>query len=179
MQSALIRYAPDYLIAGDSWRITVKGLASGAWARLDYRPVDEGGLFQRYSTTGQFADQAANAAYGPDIRLTGLALDQSTLQPGQLLRVRLDWEFARPASKTVTIDLWLESGEYVLAAATDSYEASVFEAGRWSTYHTLTLDREAWSGPVTLRVGVIVSSGVIARLPVATLDVTARCLAGC
>ncbi len=174
VQSALIRYAPDCLVIRGVSRVTAKGLASGAWARLDYRPIDEWGLFRRYSTIGSFVAQPANAVYGTDIRLVGLALDQSTLQPGQLLRVRLDWEFARPASRPVTIDLWLESGEYVLAAATDSYEASVFEAGRWSTYHTLTLEPEAWPGPVTLRVGVIVSNGVIARLPVATLDVTAR-----
>ncbi len=174
IQSTLIRYAPDLLITTDSARIPAKSLSTGGWAYLDYRPIDRPGMYIRYTEVGHFADQPANVPYGLDVRLVGLALDQASLRPGQLLRVRLDWDLARPASKPITIDLRLESGEFVLAHSHDEYAPSIFEAGRWSTYHTLLLSNEAWPGPVTLNVGVIVSDGTIARAPVATLNVTTR-----
>ncbi len=174
IQSMLIRYAPEILITSDSGRIPAKALTQSSWARLDYRPIDRSGTYLRYTSIGNFAERQVQVAYGLDIRLVGMALDQESLRPGQLLRVRLDWEFIRPATKPITVDLWLESGEYVLAHTTDEYAPSMFEAGRWSTYHTLTLSPDAWPGPVTLTAGVIVSDGIINRAPIASLDVTAR-----
>ncbi len=114
IQSMLVRYAPDVISIEGGGRVSADDLSSGAVVRLDYR-TDGSGIFVRKSSIGQFRDYPANAVYGPDIVLSGLALDQSTLKPGQLLRVRLDWQFSRAASKPVTVDLRLRSGEYLLA----------------------------------------------------------------
>src|SRR5207248_1528305 len=40
-QSILIRYAPDMLIVRDFERISIKDLTYSAWARLDYRPIED------------------------------------------------------------------------------------------------------------------------------------------
>jgi hypothetical protein len=173
-QSMLIRYAPEILVTTESGRISAKALAQGPWARLDYRPIDRSGMYLRYTDVGQFADRQVQVPYGLDIRLVGMALDQESLRPGQLLRIRLDWEFIRPATKPITVDLWLESGEYVLAHSADEYAPGIFEAGPWSTYQTLTLSADAWPGPVALVAGVIVNDGVINRAPIAQLDVKPR-----
>jgi hypothetical protein len=172
IQSMLIRYAPDILITTDTGRIPAQDLASGAWARLDYRLIENPNTYRRYSQIGNFVAQRADIPYGPDIRLVGYALDQPSLRPGQLVRVRLDWILARPASKPITVDLWLESGDYVFAHATDEFASSIFEAGQWSTYHTLVVDRAAWPGVLTLRVGLIVSDGVVERAGVTKVNLT-------
>jgi hypothetical protein len=169
IQSAVIKYAPDVIIEGG--RVTAKTLSSDALARLNYRLVDNNGMYQRQTELGTFTDQAVNTAFGPDIKLVGYALDQSSLAPGRLLRVRLDWEYARPASRPIDIDLRLDSDMYVLAHASDEYVPSVLLIGRWSTYHTLTLSPEAWPGPVTLNVGVIVNGGTVTRVPLTVLNV--------
>jgi hypothetical protein len=172
IQSALIRYAPEILFTDESSSIRPDRLTSGPWARLDYRPMSENApdIYQRHAKIGEFVDRQVSAAYGTDIQLIGMALDQSILTPGRLVRVRLDWKFARPPSKPVTIDVWVVDGDSVHARTTDEFAARVFE-NEWSTYHTLTLAKDAWPGPVTVMVGVIVSDGVIARVPVAMLDV--------
>jgi hypothetical protein len=172
IQSMLIRYAPDILITTDTGRIPAQGLVAGAWARLGYRLIENPNTYRRYSQIGNFVAQRADIPYGPDIRLVGYALDQLSLRPGQLVRVRLDWALARPASKPITVDLWLESGDYVFAHATDEFASSVFEAGQWSTYHTLVVDRAAWPGLLTLRVGLIVNDGVIGRAGVTKVSLT-------
>lgn len=172
IQSMLIRYAPDILITTDRGRIPAQDLASGAWARLGYRLTANPNTYRRYSQIGSFNGQQADIAYGPDIRLVGYALDQPSLRPGQLVRVRLDWDLARPASKPISVDLWLESGDYVFAHATDEFASNVFEAGQWSTYHTLVVDRTAWPGLLTLRVGLIVNDGVVRRVGVTQINLT-------
>jgi hypothetical protein len=162
IRSMQVRYTPE-IYASDR-------LKNGSQSRFDLRSYDSVILGECHAEFNKFVNRQVNAAYGTDIQLVGMALDQSTLTPGQLVRVRLDWKFARPASKPVTIDVWLVSGDYVHARTTDEFAAHVF-ADEWSTYHALTLAKDAWPGPVTVMVGVIVSDGVIARVPVATLDV--------
>jgi hypothetical protein len=172
-QSALIRYAPDWLLTDDNTVISVEALATNAaWVRLGYAPVaGTEGAFQRKTTIGQFVDQPVSADFGPDIRLVGAALDQPVLKPGQLVRVRLDWDFARPASRPVTVELRLAGPDREVASAADEYEPRVFRAGPWSTYHTLIVAPDAASGPAQLFVSVMVNNGTVARRVVAKIDI--------
>jgi hypothetical protein len=174
IQSALIRYAPDVLIMDGTGRINPEQLFTGSWVRLDYRLLDRSIVYKRNTPIGTFIDQPANVPYGPDMRLVGLALDQTSLRPGQLLRVRLDWEFAHPADRPVTVDLQLTADNKSLAQARDEFAPSVFQAGPWSTFHTITLADDAQPGSLTLDVAVIVNDGTVARVPVATLTAVPR-----
>ncbi|MCC7447204.1 MAG: hypothetical protein IT324_07295 [Anaerolineae bacterium] len=171
-RSLLIRYAPETLIVYNS--PPQDRFSASAWTQLDYRPANKEYMFRRNALIGTFVDQPANIPYGPDMRLVGLALDQSSLRPGQLLRVRLDWELARPADRPVTVDLQLTADNKSLAQARDEFAPSVFQAGRWSTYHTITLADDAQPGSLALNVAVIVNDGTVARVPVATLSATPR-----
>ncbi|MEP7286270.1 MAG: hypothetical protein ABI947_10935 [Chloroflexota bacterium] len=171
VQSSLIRYAPDVLLTTPTGRIRPTDLRAGAWARLNYQPGSEPNIYVRKAIIGQFVDLPTNFRYGPDIQLTGLAIDQTSLQPGQLLRVRLDWQLSRAASKPVTVDVRLSSGDYLLAHSRDTFEPSIFKVGAWSTYHTLTIIKDAWAGPVSLDAGLIVSEGLVGRNPLTTLEI--------
>jgi hypothetical protein len=176
IQSALIRYVPDAIVTGNAGRLRVRDLNSPAVARLGYHVGDLSHVYIRGAAIGSFGDIPATANFGPDIKLSGAALDQTSLKPGQLLRVRLDWQFARPASRDVTVDLWLVSGQgdqYILAHASDTYVPSIFRAGPYSTYHALTVVESAWSGPVTLQAAIVINNGVAARVPIATLNINA------
>lgn len=169
-QSLLIRYAPDVIVG----RSVKSELMTAPIMRLDYQSTDNGDIFIRKSEPGKFRTIDAKGQFGTDIRLVGAAVDQSTLKPGQMLRVRLDWQFARFASRPITVDLWLRDGDFLLAHSTDNYtdKDNIFIPGAWSTYHTLKVIDQAWSAPATLEVAVIVSDGVIARIPLTTLEVT-------
>jgi hypothetical protein len=169
-QSLLIRYAPDVSI-GQSAK---SELALAPIARLDYQSTGDNDIYVRRSEPGKFRTIQATGQFGTDIRLVSAAVDQSSLVPGQVLRVRLDWQFARFASRPITVDLWLRDGDYLLAHSTDDYtdKDNIFIPGKWSTYHTLKVIDQAWSAPAILEVAVIVSDGVIARIPLTTLEIT-------
>ncbi len=173
IQSILVRYAPDVMYVGESGKINADTISSFG-KQLSYRQTDQPGFYKRSIPIGTFVDQPVNIPYGPDIWLVGLALDQPSLRLGQLLRVRLDWELPRPADRPVTVDLQLTADNKTLAQARDEFAPSVFQAGRWSTYHTLTLADNAQPGSLALNVAVIVNDGTIARVPVVTLNATDR-----
>jgi hypothetical protein len=180
-QSMLIRFAPDVVFASTNTRIKPADLTTGLLKLLKYTPSPdtEAGtsMFVRNVKLGEFAPTVALSdplsIYGPDIRLTGYSLDQARLMPGQVMRMRLDWLLNRPASKVVTVDIWLRSGDYILAHAHDTYDQTVFRAGPYSTYHALVpiSDAGAWAGPVTVDVAVIVSDGAIARHTIAQIEI--------
>jgi hypothetical protein len=170
-QSMLIRYAPDALIATDSDRISADDLIHGPWAALDYHIDNETGVFVRNALIGEFVDHAANVSFGPDIKLVGYAVDQTSLKPGQMMRVRLDWQFTHAANRPVQIDLRLASGDFLRGHITDNYEPGIFLAGPWSTYHTLTANTQAWPGPVDLEVGVLVNGSPIKHDAVGQLTI--------
>ncbi len=176
LQSALIRYAPDLLVPDSSSALEPEILTTNQGVkRLGYVAVNQTDeqkyVFRRSTTIGQFVDQPVSADFGPDIRLVGAALDQPALKPGQLVRVRLDWDFARPATRPVTVELRLSGPDREVASAADEYEPRVFRAGPWSTYHTLTVAPDAASGPAQLFVSVIVNNGTVARQVVARIDI--------
>jgi hypothetical protein len=168
-QSMLIRFAPDIVMLNAS-RIQPRDLTAGSLGILNYQSLDTT-QFQRHSRIDSFRDYAVQAVFGTDIELVGAALDHPTLAPGDVLRVRLDWQVARPASLPVDIDLRLRSDEFLLAHVQDSYEPRLFGSGTWSTYHLLSVLDSAWSGPVVLEAAVIVSDGTIARIPITTINI--------
>jgi len=174
IESILTRYGPDVLFIGGKGEVKSDKPLTQWGIRLVYNLIEEPGFFKRSVPIGTFVDQPANIPYGPDMRLVGLALDQPSLKPGQLLRVRLDWELARPADRPVTVDLQLTADNKTLAQARDEFAPSVFQAGRWSTYHTITLADNVQPGSLALNVAVIVNDGTVARVPVAMLMAVPR-----
>jgi hypothetical protein len=163
-RSILIHYAPDFLpSAQDSAQAEL--LDPDLLALLGYQKVGETGFYQRSKPIGQFVSQPADVPYGPDIRLTGLALDE---QAG-LLRVRLDWQLDRPASKPVTVELRLAGDKGEITAARDDVAPGVLPAGASSTYHALSIPAESAPGQATLQIGLIISNGLVARAPVAQI----------
>jgi hypothetical protein len=182
--SMLIRFAPDVVFADPYSRIKPDDLTDGSIKLFGYRAAQAevmqgdsaaGTMFLREAKLGEFAPTVMISEplsiYGPDIRLTGYSLDQTRIAPNQAMRIRLDWLMNRSASKPITVDIWLRSGDYILAHARDTFDQAVFRAGPYSTYHVLAPIQDAWAGPVSVDVAVIVSDGAIARHSIAQVEI--------
>ncbi|HVO42465.1 MAG TPA: hypothetical protein VMT34_07570 [Aggregatilineales bacterium] len=167
--SALVRYVPDRILPDP--RFSIHDLTNDPnWKRLGYEAQADGS-YVRTRAIGAFQDRPADAIFGPDLRLTGIALDQAVLRPGAIVRIRLDWRIARAASLPVTVRLRLEDGDWIYAANDDQRPQPTFAAGDYSTYHVLTLDSDAPPADYDLTIGVLIGDGIIGPVRVATVTV--------
>lgn len=174
-RSALVRYAPDMfrLPAANPWDEVLL-------ARLDYRPDAAPGMLRLRMPLGPFApssaapDEPMNISFGPHIRLTGMALDRVSVEPGGVVRIRLDWMLARSATTPVSVDLRLADAQGLAEDIRDEIAPGVLREGAWSTYHALVVPPSSLPGEARLTLGVRVGSGLIARIDLASLTVVGR-----
>jgi hypothetical protein len=173
--SVLVRYAPDAVYA-DLSSCADSFSESSAWHILSYRAVPfwrdinasdsvEAVYYRRAYPIGTFADHRANLPYGLDLRLVGYAIDQTGIASGYPVRVRLDWQIARPASRPITVEL-----RFGGATFRDTFAAGVFRAGTYSTYHAISAP--VASGDVPISLAVIVNNGTVDRHDITTIRVT-------
>jgi len=169
----LIRYAPKLIVDHEPSPMDVD---DPALKQLNYAklPQDESPLtlYAGAAGTGNFVDQSADVTYGPDIRLTGFAFDHSAIKAGDTLRLRLDWEFARPASRSVTVELRLQNDQGTVVEVREDLDAALFPAGPYSSYHLVTVPTAVTAGSLRLQAAVIINKGLLDRVTLATLPVS-------
>lgn len=176
-RSILVSRAPDVLTLPVSWLDDAPSLRE-TLTRLDYEVYDQAsGTYLRVVNpqAGPFRPEQRDLAFGPDIRLTGIALDQMEIAPDSVLRLRLDWQIARPASRPVGVDLRLitPADEGEIAAIRDEIAPGVFRAGAWSTYHALRAARftQGQAQKADLWLALSVNDGTIARVKIAEIAI--------
>jgi hypothetical protein len=172
LASALAHYAPDIILPDPNFSISDLK-ATQNWRRLGYQQNETGAWIRTRSVGAGFTTQPLDIAFGPDLRLQGIAFDRDGATAGDVIRVRLDWAIAHSTSQNITLALRLEDGDWVYASVDDTFEQQVFASGTYSTYHVLTLDQNAPAARYDLSVGVLVGDGYIKRAPVAQFDVKA------
>src|SRR5439155_2328082 len=107
-----------------------------------------------------------------DLHLSNVAIG-NTLHPGDLVRVRLDWELAYQPSFDVEIKLTLlnEQGAPVAGMPIDRVPPDQWHVGKVSTYHLITLPNETPAGKLSLYLGVGIRAGSMGELKVAEVSV--------
>jgi hypothetical protein len=170
-RSILIRYLPDLLQNEErdfAWA------ASADLEQLGYVPLDGeppalwNGAWKRTAPVAPFEEHAIGADFGPDVHLTGFALDVANAHPGGYFRLRLDWLLARPATRSIFAEMRLARGAETetFTLKRDEIEPSVLRAGPWSTYHAVNIPPGTAPGDYALDLAVIINNGTagVARL---------------
>ncbi len=104
--------------------------------RYAYGPVT---VYRRTAEARPLVETATDLTFGP-LRLVGLATDAADLPAGGPIRVRLDWEVARPEELPERLRIVLSIPEAGDTPNADREIAPGGAGGRFSTWHTLVLD---------------------------------------
>jgi hypothetical protein len=165
----MFRYAPDVVVLRDGESVGWENFAttyalmyrSGAlsvyqrvvnWSAMDDHGVD-------LNLSARFDRQ--------DMRLVNVGIGR-LLRPGDLVRVRLDWQLRYVPRQTVEIKLNLLGDDGLpVAGAIDRLPAEVWQQGDFSTYHLMVLPANVPAGDLRLFLGVDVNAGSLADLQVA------------
>jgi hypothetical protein len=115
----------------------------------------------------------SGAHFGDFITLKGYALSAATLQPGDVLQVRLDWQTDAPLATPYKVFLQLLNSDGILVAQRDSepgggsQPTTAWKPGETLTdLHGLTIPSDLPSGEYQLIVGLYNRDDPSARLPV-------------
>jgi hypothetical protein len=133
---------------------------------VNFAPLDNHGVDVNYSVGTERAD----------LRLTNVAIG-NTLHPGDLVRIRLDWELAYMPSPSQLIEIKLnlvnEQAGQPVAGILDKLPPERWRAGKMSTYHAVLLPRElpADVSKLALYLGVTIRGAVNPDLRVAEASV--------
>ncbi|MCC7207506.1 MAG: hypothetical protein IT323_09375 [Anaerolineae bacterium] len=172
-RSVLVRYAPDVIglgLYGDVWTeesaFAPLGYAPLAWESSPFTDV-----WRRTVPIGPFEDHALDAAFGPDVSLTGVALDRANARPGGFFRLRLDWNLARPAARSLFAEARLAGGDTLFTLQRDEIEPSVLRAGPWSTYHAIGIPADVAPGEYGLDLAVIINNGTAGTARLASVSI--------
>ena len=93
-------------------------------------------------------------------------------RPGDMLRVRLDWQLAYAATHEVDITLrLLDPSGKPFAVTFDKLPTEDWHAGHISTYHALVLPNNTPEGSMTLELAVAYSNGDLGTQNIATVTV--------
>jgi hypothetical protein len=169
-----LRYAPDIVVLNDA------AAAPWQWFKTTYAQVYTAGDRSVYHRVVNFApldDHGVNVNFSAklgrdDLHLSNVAIGNA-LHPGDLVRVRLDWELAYQPSFDVEIKLTLlnEQGAPVAGMPIDRLSPDQWRVGKVSTYHLITLPGDAPAGKLRVYLGVGIRAGVLDELQVAEVNV--------
>lgn len=181
-QSLVVAFAPGYFYYNtldESFsNLSVSGQQMTALAYVsqpvlpDVPGVRQGDvLLRRESLPGTFGDSLpVDLAFGADLRLTSYAVDRVRIQPGQVVRVRLDWELDQAPKKDMDVYITMLSGSG--SPVTSVY--SRFPPENWeplslSTYQVLAVPEDAESGPLNVFITVGYDAGTLGQHRLAAL----------
>ncbi len=169
-----LRYAPDVVTLRDDTPVPWQ------WFKTTYAQTHTEGDAAVYQRVVNFApldnhsvDVNFSAKLGrSDLHLSNVAIGQ-TLHPGDLVRIRLDWEVAYQPSFDVEIKLNLlnDQGQVVAGMPIDHVPPTQWPVGKVSTYHLITLPNDAPAGRLSLYLGVGIRAGSLGELKVAEVNV--------
>jgi hypothetical protein len=133
---------------------------------VNFAPLDNHGVDVNYSVGTERTD----------LRLTNVAIGNA-LHPGDLVRIRLDWELGYTPNPTQLIEIKLnlvnEQAGQPIAGILDKLPPERWRAGKISTYHAILLpsDLPADASKLALYLGVTIRGAVNGDLRVAEVSV--------
>jgi hypothetical protein len=169
----VIRNAPDVVVLREGLSMPWPGFAT-TYARMEQ--IGNLTIYQRVVNWGGLDDHGVDVNFSDkvgrqDLRLNNVAIG-NLLHPGDLVRVRLDWELAYAPSFDVEIKLdLLDANNKGVGGVLDKLPPAAWHTGRMSTYHALTLSGEAQDGRISLFLNVGIRAGSMGTLKVAEVSV--------
>lgn len=168
----MARHAPDVIVLRDGVNIPWAGFAT-SYAKMT--SVGNLSVYFRVVNWSAFADHGVDVNFSAklgreDIRLVNVGLG-NTLRPGDLVRVRLDWVIAYPLRFPLDLKLDLLPYNGPGASVQETIPASVLTPGTVSTYHILSLPKDAAEGRIRLFINLGARGGTYGVLQVAEVDV--------
>jgi len=168
-QAFFVKYAPDALF--DAGTVT--------WSA--FKTTYSGGddpcvLHLRAVNFAPFDDHGVDVRLGRgDLHLSNVAIG-NTLHPGDLARVRLDWDVVYLPLAPIDVKLDLVDVSYKdIVQVRDSIPASAWRVGRTPTYHVFSLPGGVAGGKVGLLLSVYYRAGTFVEgLKVAEVEVTSE-----
>lgn len=183
-QSLIIAAAPGFIyFNAENGPLAGFDLRSPALAALHYRKeldlrVDPGQrigdeLWIRRESSPDFGDtHTVNLDFGPDMRLKSYATDHTRMQPGDSVRVRLDWQLTRPPRSEITVLMsLLDINELPIVSIFPVFPAENWQPLHVSTYHVMAVPEDAEPGIVALQVALDYKAAILGRNKLATLVV--------
>jgi hypothetical protein len=181
-ESLMVALAPDYLYV-NTLNQPFSGLdfASQEMRDLAYAPQQgveeipgarEGDqLWRRENPVGVFGStQAVRLDFGQDARLIGYALDRARLRPGEIARVRLDWQLDRPPQGDVDVHLTVLNGESTpVSAIYTRFSPADWRSLTLSTYQVIRLPGDGPPGLLDLFITVGYEAGTLGQYRLASL----------
>lgn len=168
----ILRDLPDYLMLRDQDLSAVEGRE---WFQRGYR-FFEGStwVYERIiSSRGDFSPtRPTDLPAGEGLRLTGYAVDQSSLMPGSPFRVRLDWESGAILAPYQIEAVLIQPPDLTFATGTLDLLSARWRGGTFSTYHWLfPKERPYAPGMIPLLVTVKYNDGRTASGVIGSLKV--------
>lgn len=173
-QSMLVMLAPDYLYLTPNGRFADFDFDGGNLEALNYvRILDDAPftIWHRKSVVGSFDNiQPRFIEFRPDVHITGFATDKSRVSPGDVVRVRLNWQLDYPPEDAVGLNLSLVDIEGQAAGQV----IAMFPKENWQpldigTYHALRISDTASPGVYQLVVAVEYIAGLLGEHSVGEL----------
>jgi hypothetical protein len=170
-QSLLVALASDYILLDPTGTLSEIDMDAIGVQALAYEQVNAslpGGntvLWQREAEITDKLDSVhtVDVAFGPDVTLT--AWDASSLRfaPGEVVRLRLDWQFARSPQDTLGINIsLLDTSGNAVASIFPVHPASGWPL-RVSTYHALQIPANALPGVLRVQITLDYRAGILGR----------------
>ena len=174
LASAIIRYAPDYIITSNEQAddAEITQVLNSAYELLIQ--LAEHRIYRRRNEVGDFESmRTRHIAFTPETQITAIGLDRTQLLPEDTLRIRLDWQLQRSPELDLGVRLQLidfdgdvvGSSERTLPPATWSQQAT-------STYHMININENAERGAAALLATLEYRAGILGTQQVARVLIT-------
>jgi hypothetical protein len=135
-------------------------------------PMGEGDqLWVRNSNIGEFGDtQPLDIDYSADVTLLSYAVDNTRLRPGEAVRVRLDWQLARPPTSPMGVYVsLLDVNGTPIVSIFPRFEPQAWKPLELSTYHALLIPADAQPGLLNLSVTLDYKAATLAQATIGSV----------
>ena len=170
----LIEIVPDYVYLSDESQAT-NLFENPALAPLRYELIHSNlNLWQRQATVSDFQPaQPIHINYRPDVQLVSWSTDKMRVEPGNAVRLRLDWQLDQQPKQPVGLNLSLIDfdGNMITNVQTQT-EASLWADETLSTYHAFHIPLEAAHGIANIRLSVEYQAGLLGEYNIGTIAIS-------
>jgi hypothetical protein len=148
--SPIVWAAPDYVIT-DTNPVDAPDVAA-----LDYQNAHDN-LYVRRQAVGEFGDvETMTLPFGPEVRINGVADDRDRANPGDVIRLRLDWDLVQPPRQgplTLNLSVIDYQGQPI-ATTFPQRNNAVWQTDTLTTYHAIRLPDDAAPGVYDVSISV-------------------------
>jgi hypothetical protein len=176
-----LQFAPDVLVLREGTEVSWSNFATTYSQANVYAAIGDQVVYRTVVNFARLDNHGVDVNYSiiagrSDLRLTNVAIG-NTLHPGDLVRIRLDWELAYAPSPAQAFEIKLnlvneQTGQPV-GGILDKLPPERWHAGKMSTYHAFLLPRDVPPdvSKLALYLGVTIRGAVNPDLRVAEVNV--------